>query len=566
MDMLEEALPRALGWTLAHFLWQGVVIGALLWALLRYGGVRSASARYLVGCFALLLCITVASITFVLEYRGAQQTRSSRGVVTAPQEPRPSHTMPEPQADPSIIPAPEPGGVKVGSASPAPAGSAASSASARWMEPLLPWLVIMWGTGVLLLSVRLMGGWAFTQHLKHRLLRPVPDWLVEMFSRLRENLGIYKLVRVFESAAVESPLVIGWLKPVVLLPACAITGLSEEQLRTILAHELAHVRRHDYLINLIQSLAETALFFHPAVWWMSARVRDERENCCDDIAIAACGHELEYAEALAALAEQRQHTAQFALSATGGSLFGRIQRILAGTGPAVPVSRPAAALAGVLMISLLVTVVAQAYMLREQRQATPPTSIFADASKGYPERYRRPVTMTWVKAPLRNITASITTQTGLVVPLPAGTEEETFTVRFDNAPLHMVLDAVLNRARIGWRLVGNDQIVTTPWNSRDIWISRWQNEAAGRELEKDIYQAGYCSILYAAKDARLADVMQIVGAQMGCRITVPEAERGRLLSFNFHETFARDALSQLLSPLGLDYRLLSEAEIEIFRP
>jgi hypothetical protein len=342
--------------------------------------------------------------------------------------------------------------------------------------------------------------------------------------------------------------------------------LTPEQLRTLLAHELAHIRRHDYLVNLLQSVAETALFFHPAVWWMSGCIRDEREHCCDDIAIAACGNELEYAEALAALAEQRHSTAQFALSATGGSLLGRIQRILAGTGPVVPVSRPAAALAGVLMISLLVTVVAQAYMLREQRQATHILTPYGDVSKGWPERYRRTVTVAWEKTPLSTIAASFTTQTGLVIPLPADAADERLTVRFDNAPLHMALDAILGRARVGWRLVGNDQIVTTPWEARSLWISRWRDEAAGRETDKDIFQAGYCSIVFAARDARLETALHFIGAQMGCHFTIPEAEKGRLTTFNFHETFARDALKQLLTPLGLDYRVINDAEIEIFRP
>jgi beta-lactamase regulating signal transducer with metallopeptidase domain len=561
MDMLEEAAPRALGWTLAHFIWQGVAIGLILLALLRYGRVRSAGARYLLGCVALLACIAAAAITFALEYRSAETGRAvspAQNAGSPPPPPAPSQAASQPgfgESSPVIVE----------TAAPEVPAKSWVSRTESWLQPVLPWLVLMWGIGVLLLSVRLMGGWAFTQHLKHRLLKAVPDWLGETFSRLREKLGVYKLVRIFESAAVESPLVIGWLKPVVLLPACAITGLSPEQLRTLLAHELAHIRRHDYLINLLQSIAETALFFHPAVWWISGRIRDEREHCCDDIAIAACGHELEYAEALAALAEQRHHTAQFALSATGGSLFGRIQRILAGTGPAVPVSRPAAALAGALMLSLVVTVVAQAYMLRDQRKAMELPTPYGEVSKGWPERYRRPVTVTWEKTPLSVVAASFTTQTGLVIPIPAEAADELLTVRFDGAPLHMALDAVLSRVRVGWRLVGNDQMLTTPWEGRQIWIAHWKNEAAGREFEKEYYQAGYCPVVYAARGARLDTALNIVGAQMGCRITVPEAERGKLLTFNFHQTLARDTLAQLLTPLGLDYRVINDAEIQVYR-
>ncbi len=559
LDILEGPLPRALGWALAHSLWQGALIGAVLWVLLKLQAVRTANGRYLACGGALALCVLATAITFAREYAGETEWPAMEAPATT-RTPSESSAAPEPDSS-SIIPVPGVVEVGAGEAPPPMRRSGGNS----WVDPLLPWMVITWSIGVLLLSVRLLGAWAFTQHLKHRLLKPAPDWLVAQFRRLRELLGVHKLVRIFESAAVESPLAIGWLRPVVLLPACAITGLTPAQLDTILAHELAHIRRHDYLINLLQSLAETALFFHPAVWWISARLRDEREHCCDDIAIAACGHELEYAEALAALAEQRHHNAQFALAATGGSLLGRIQRILAGSGPAVPVSRPAAAFAGVLMISLLVTVVAQAYIIQHQRQGVEAVSLYGSISNGWPERYRRPVTMVWERTPLRVITAAITTQTGLVVPLPPDAGDEVMTLRFDGAPLHLALDAVLNRARISWRLVGNDQIITTPWESRGYWLAHWESEAATHETEHTYFIAGFNPVVYSTKDARLESVMRILGAQMGCRITVPKEYANKTVTCSFHNTYARDALDELLAPMKLDFRVINDAEIEVFR-
>ncbi len=560
LELLESPIARSLGWTLAHFLWQGALIGAVLWILLRLQAVRTASGRYLACGGALALCMLATALTFS---RVHFYEPRDLGVPSVESTRSPSQPLPEPTLENGGF-ALEPGTVEIG-AGERPALSRLP-AQRSWVDPLIPWMVITWCIGVLLLSVRLLGAWAFTQHLKHRLLKPVPAWLSEQFLRLRELLSVQPLVRIFESAAIESPVAIGWLRPVVLLPACAITGLSPAQLETILAHELAHIQRNDYLVNLLQSLAETALFFHPAVWWISARIRDEREHCCDDIAIAACGHELEYAEALAALAERRHHTAQFALAATGGSLLGRIQRILAGTGPSVPVSRPAAAFAGVLMISLLVTVVAQAYIIQHQREPTAEVSPFGEISKGWPERYRRPVTVAWENAPLSAITASFTTQTGLVVPLPAEAADEPMTVRFDGAPLHLALDAVLNRARVGWRLVGNDQILTTPWEGRSYWLARWHDEAKGREFDQNIYMAGYSAIVYYARDVRLETALQVIGAQMGCRITLPKDFANKSISCNFHNTFARDSLNQILTPLKLDYRVVNDAEIEVFKP
>jgi HEAT repeat protein len=141
-------------------------------------------------------------------------------------------------------------------------------------------------------------------------------------------------VRLFRSALVEVPTVIGWLRPVLLLPASALTGLPPRQLEVILIHELAHIRRHDYLVNLVQSLVEVLLFYHPAVWWLSRQVRRERESCCDDLAVALCGDRLLYARALLALAEARQPQPALSLAAGGGVLLERIRRLLGVPGPA----------------------------------------------------------------------------------------------------------------------------------------------------------------------------------------------------------------------------------------
>jgi len=134
---------------------------------------------------------------------------------------------------------------------------------------------------------------------------------------------------------VEVPTVIGWLRPVILLPASALTGLSAEQLEALLAHELAHIRRYDYLVNLLQTTIETLFFYHPAVWWVSTQVRQEREHCCDDLAVAACGDVLTYARALTALEQLRGSEPQLAVAASGGSLLVRIQRLLRGRAPAL---------------------------------------------------------------------------------------------------------------------------------------------------------------------------------------------------------------------------------------
>lgn len=147
-----------------------------------------------------------------------------------------------------------------------------------------------------------------------------------MARRVAGRLALDRVVGVFESSAVTVPVMIGWMKPVVLLPAAALAGLSMMQVEALLAHELAHVRRHDYLVNLLQSAVETLLFYHPAVWFISRRMRIDREHCCDDLAVHVCDRVV-YATALSDLAAMAT-TPRVALAATDGPLLQRVRRIL----------------------------------------------------------------------------------------------------------------------------------------------------------------------------------------------------------------------------------------------
>ena len=141
--------------------------------------------------------------------------------------------------------------------------------------------------------------------LRHR--NRARRWCVSSRSlqQIAKRLGVERAVRLLASANVDVPSVVGHFKPVILLPASLISGLTPDEIEAILAHELAHIRRHDYLINLIQTTFETLLFYHPAVWWISREIRRERENCCDDLAVQACGNRVAYARTLAMLEENR---------------------------------------------------------------------------------------------------------------------------------------------------------------------------------------------------------------------------------------------------------------------
>jgi hypothetical protein len=146
--------------------------------------------------------------------------------------------------------------------------------------------------------------------------------------KVSRRLALGRAVRVLQCARIEVPMVIGTVRPLLLVPACGLSGLPPDQIEAIIAHELAHIRRHDYLVNLLQSVVETLLFYHPAVWWVSHVIRMEREHCCDDLAVSACGDAMLYAQALTTVETLRGGVSGLAMAVSGGSLLARIRRLL----------------------------------------------------------------------------------------------------------------------------------------------------------------------------------------------------------------------------------------------
>jgi beta-lactamase regulating signal transducer with metallopeptidase domain len=237
----------------------------------------------------------------------------------------------------------------------------------------LPAIVLVWMAGVALLATRLIVSWVRVQRMaRHRANIAAAKWGASM-SRLARALGLRRAVHLLESAAVDVPTVIGWLRPVILLPASTLAGLAPEQVEMLLAHELAHIRRHDFFINLLQAFVETLMFYHPAVWWISERVRVERENCCDDLAVAVCGNPVQYARALTRLEELRAGIRYAAVAANGGSLMMRIRRLIASPRE-VTAGTPRWA-AGAAVLSVLIALIAlpslPLFADREQKKDAP---------------------------------------------------------------------------------------------------------------------------------------------------------------------------------------------------
>jgi beta-lactamase regulating signal transducer with metallopeptidase domain len=334
---LSSLIPQAVGWALLHFIWQGALVAFGLRAALSLMRGRSSAARYGVaaGAMALLLVLPVA--TAFRSYAPEPDTAVSPDVGSAASLPSSVQGAPVSQSSSGPVP---------------------SAATVREiLQPYLPALFAAWLAGVALVSLYHLGGWLQARRLTLRGTRPASEAWVMTFRRLRHRLGIERAVALLESSIVPVPAVVGWLRPVILVPASVFAGLTPEQLEAVLAHELAHVRRHDYLVNLVQAMVESLLFYHPAVWWVSRQVRQERECCCDDLAVAVCGDRLDYARALAVLEGMREGmrapVPQLALGADGGSLLRRIRRI-AGLPERNGAASPAW-LAGLLAVAFLAT-------------------------------------------------------------------------------------------------------------------------------------------------------------------------------------------------------------------
>jgi len=295
-SVFHQAWVARLGWTLLHFLWQGTLIAALLSVVRGFPGRRhSAPIQYAAACAAMVLMAAAPVVTFFL----------LPGTAAAPAAAIASSVAPVAvAASASSLPAPTP-----------------------W-ERLSPYLGGIWLAGMLLMSLRLCGLWIAAGRLRTQEAKPSGVEWQPVIKRIMARMGVTRPVRLLVSARMEAPAVIGWLRPAILVPVGALAGMPAEHVEAILAHELAHVRRHDYLVNLLQSVAEALLFYHPAVWWVSSRIRIEREHCCDDLAVQATGGDvLTYARALADFEYCRPAHAQ-AVAANTGSLPDRIRRLL----------------------------------------------------------------------------------------------------------------------------------------------------------------------------------------------------------------------------------------------
>ena len=297
MDFLNTLLNNptviSLSKTLLHFCWQGALIAGVLYLFLNSVDKKRAEVRYLGAIFSMVLFVLVPVFTF--NYFYAAQVASGDIVNTT-----------QFYIQDALL-----------------------NIDQLELQTFLPFASVFWLAGVSYLTTRLCIEMFSVYQLPKRQVVPVEEQVQQLFDHVAEKLQVNRVVKVLGSTRAEVPMVIGWLRPVVLVPVSMLSGLSTAQLEMLFAHELGHVKRHDFLVNFLQTLVEILFFFHPCVKWVSKQVRIEREYCCDDIAVACCGNAHGYARTLAQAETIRKGTIpQLIMAATGGDLKERVLRMV----------------------------------------------------------------------------------------------------------------------------------------------------------------------------------------------------------------------------------------------
>jgi beta-lactamase regulating signal transducer with metallopeptidase domain len=290
-EFFSNPLAKTLGWTLVHSLWQILAITLVYFAIVLF--TKKASYRYWSGMSLLLLQFMASGITFFVISAFSSSEKTFAGVALAPKMLSSVQVM------------------------------------LSYLQTNLPLVVGIWVLGCAILFSRLILGYLWVNSLKNSPKNQFDEKLTQILLDIKQKMNITKNVQVKVSRIVSLPMIMGVLKPVILIPAGLVSGFSQEQLETILAHELAHLKRHDFLLNGLQSVLDVIYFFHPAMWLLSAQIRKERENCCDDLALEVSGSKLLLAKTLVQL-QETIYTPKLAMAfgKKSYSLLERVQRIV----------------------------------------------------------------------------------------------------------------------------------------------------------------------------------------------------------------------------------------------
>ncbi|MCH8218737.1 MAG: M48 family metalloprotease [Planctomycetes bacterium] len=329
VEFLSQPFWHTLGLTLVHFVWQGCVVAVVAGALVHGLRLRHGNARYtayLLGFAAMIACpiltFNIVQTPSIAEPKGVTEVAATRVEDPAAYLPLPPRAYPSETSISSSV---------LSSASTEADPMPLRQRLSDRMHLSLPWILITWLVGVGLMSVRLLMG-CMGVHRWRQNLEPLPDSLATRIAPLARRLGMKDFAAVFMTRSDIQAMAMGYLRPIVILPATMITRMPPEMLEAVIAHELAHIRRLDLWVILLQRIVETLLFYHPAVWWLSNRIRNEREFCCDELAVEATDERVTYASTLEQVARARVEAKQWLLAAgiarSDISVLGRVRHIL----------------------------------------------------------------------------------------------------------------------------------------------------------------------------------------------------------------------------------------------
>jgi bla regulator protein blaR1 len=323
LNFFSNNLENAFGWMIIHSIWQATLIAIITGIILILLQKKSAQIRYIVANTALILVLisAITTFTFHLEKESKTDAIISEFVEKAKTQPIVFQQNTTDLAEKTTENTAE---IKS-------EGLLSINAFKSYFTRHLPLIVMVWLLGVTAFILRLLSGISYTAYLRNKMNFPTDEYWLETLENLKNKIGLKQTIELVESALVRSPIVVGHLKPMILFPIGAINRLNPNEVEAILAHEIAHILRKDYLFNIIQSIIEALFYFHPAVWWLSSVVRSERENCCDDVAIKICGNSMTYAKSLVSVQEMALYPSQLSMGFAGNKkneLLIRIQRVL----------------------------------------------------------------------------------------------------------------------------------------------------------------------------------------------------------------------------------------------
>jgi bla regulator protein blaR1 len=318
MKHIATEITEALGWTLVHAIWQATIVALALAVVMFIIRRKSAQLKYFLSFTALLGILAWSGATFYRSYQYAAEKQAIRSQILKNKDYKGSRLAPfstdneKTKADQTPI-----------------TFNLNTIKTRAFFQRNFPLICTFWLIGMLLLVARLIAGFIFANRLRtYHLVSVEKEWQ-QMLIELSEKMGLIRKIEAFFSPLAKVPMTLGTIKPIILFPVTAFTGLNSKEIEAIIAHELAHILRNDYLFNIIQSIVEILFFYHPAVWIISAQIRAERENCCDNLAVIATGDKKTYVKTLASFQIQQAQQAELAMAYSGkkGSVLHRIKRL-----------------------------------------------------------------------------------------------------------------------------------------------------------------------------------------------------------------------------------------------